>query len=100
MIVNKLPDILRKAGMTPYRLAKETDEHYRTINRLAKLDKKEISFELLDKICRVLKCQPGDIFKYRRDPSPQALAAKAAAKKAASKKKKIASKKKPSAVRK
>lgn len=32
---------------------------------------KGIRFETMDKICKVLNCQPGDIFEYKEDEKPE-----------------------------
>jgi putative transcriptional regulator len=44
-----------------YWLAKESGIAYSTIHKLNKEPPKGISFDTLDKLCRVLECEPGDL---------------------------------------
>lgn len=45
-------------------LAKEIDMTNVNLSNLKTGKMKGIRFETMDKICRVLKCQPGDIFEF------------------------------------
>ena len=60
----RLRKVLRQRGMTPYALAKCAGLSLTTIYRLTRKDGRfgRIEAETLDKICTVLKCEPGDLF--------------------------------------
>jgi len=60
----RLRKVLKKKGITPYALAKRARLSLTTIYRLTRKDGRfgRIEAETLDKICGVLKCEPGDLF--------------------------------------
>jgi len=64
MVRLRLKRVLDKRGMTPYALAKRAELSLSTIYRLTRKDGRfgRIEAETLDKICTVLKCEPGDLF--------------------------------------
>jgi putative transcriptional regulator len=61
MIVPTLDKLLANEKRTFYWLAKETGVSHTTLWRLKKGKAVGINFETLEKICRALRCQPGDI---------------------------------------
>ena len=61
MIVPRLDKLLAKEKRSFYWLAKETGVSHTTLWRLKKGKAVGINFETLEKICRALRCQPGDI---------------------------------------
>ena len=61
MIVPRLDKVLAKEKRTFYWLAKHTGVSHTTLWRLKKGKAVGINFETLEKICRALKCQPGDV---------------------------------------
>lgn len=61
MIVPRLDKLLAKQKRTFYWLAKETGVSHTTLWRLKKGKAVGINFDTLEKICRALKCQPGDV---------------------------------------
>ena len=61
MIVPRLDKLLAKKERTFYWLAKETGVSHTTLWRLKKGKAVGINFETLEKICRALRCQPGDV---------------------------------------
>lgn len=48
-------------GRTFYWLAKQTNISYTTLWRLKKGKALGINFDTLEKLCRTLRCQPGDV---------------------------------------
>ena len=77
MIVTKLDKVLAKEKRTFYWLAKETGISHTTLWRLKKGKAVGINFETLEKICRALKCQPGDVLFLTKDKTlPQRKTAK------------------------
>jgi putative transcriptional regulator len=61
MIVSRLDKVLAKEKRTFYWLAKETGVSHTTLWRLKKGKAVGINFDTLEKICRALRCQPGDV---------------------------------------
>jgi putative transcriptional regulator len=61
---------LAKEKRTFYWLAKETGVSHTTLWRLKKGKAVGINFETLEKICRALKCQPGDVLLLTKDKIP------------------------------
>ena len=67
MIVPTLDKLLAKEKHSFYWLAKETGVSHTTLWRLKKGKAVGINFETLEKICRALKCRPGDILFLTND---------------------------------
>ena len=67
----KVIDALKDAGYSTYRIRKENRLHEMTLQALR--NNKLVSWDVLDKICSLLDCQPGDIIE--RVPEPDAPAA-------------------------
>ena len=67
MIVPRLDKLLAKEKRTFYWLAKETGVSHTTLWRLKKGKSVGLNFETLEKICRALRCQPGDILSLTKD---------------------------------
>lgn len=62
MIEVKLKGLLEARGRTRYWLAKETGIQFNTLTRIERADlTNRIELSTLDKICRALQCQPGDL---------------------------------------
>lgn len=56
-----IDELLDKQGQSFYWLSKETGVSYTTLWRLKKGKALGINFATLEKICRVLRCSPGDV---------------------------------------
>jgi putative transcriptional regulator len=67
MIVPTFDKILAKEKRTFYWLAKETGVSHTTLWRLKKGKAVGINFETLERICRALRCQPGDVLFLTKD---------------------------------
>ena len=61
----KLLDLLYRRGMVKTVLKKKIDISSATLAKIAKHE--YVSLEVIDKICKVLECQPGDILEYQPD---------------------------------
>ena len=61
MIVPRLDKLLAKEKRSFYWLAKVTGVSHTTLWRLKKGKAVGINFDTLEKICRALRCQPGDV---------------------------------------
>lgn len=64
----KLMDLLNRKGMSKGDLQSLTGISSATMAKVAA--NKIVSLEVIDKICKVLQCQPGDIMEYTPD-SPE-----------------------------
>lgn len=62
-------DALRDAGFTTYRIRKEKLLHEMTLQALR--DNKMVSWKVLDEICALLNCQPGDLIERVEDPEEE-----------------------------
>ena len=73
MIKLQLETLLKRQEKTLYWLASPegADVEYATLWRLKEGKSKSISFELLDKICTALKCQPGDLLVQVKGETPR-----------------------------
>lgn len=67
MIVNRLSRILGERRMSIRELQRRTGLAYVTVYNLYSDKSTRVDFETLDKICRVLEIQPGDILEYAPD---------------------------------
>jgi putative transcriptional regulator len=67
MIDCKLKSILKRKGMTRYRLAKTSKISYPTLHALYRNKSKGYSTDVLNKLCYALKCTPGDLLEWRPD---------------------------------
>ncbi len=63
MIEIRVDELLAERERTFYWLAKDTGISHTTLWRLKKDKALGINFDTLEKICRALACQPGDILR-------------------------------------
>ena len=63
MIEVRVDELLEEHGQSFYWLAKETGISHTTLWRLKKGKALGINFDTLEKICRGLNCQPGDVLR-------------------------------------
>ena len=64
MIEIRVDQLLEAQGHTFYWLAKETGISHTTLWRFKKGKALGINFETLEKMCMVLRCQPGDLLTF------------------------------------
>ena len=82
MIEIRIDELLGNRGRTFYWLANETGIRHTTLWILKKGKALGMNFETLDKMCQVLKCQPGDLLshtnrkKISKTPRPKSRTAK------------------------
>ena len=67
MIQIRVDELLDERGRTFYWLAKETGISHTTLWRLKKGRSVGINFATLERICRRLSCQPGDVLRLADD---------------------------------
>lgn len=61
MIKIRINEVLQEKGRTLYWLAKEAGLRYATVWSMAKGNQAKLHLDALDRICKVLECQPGDL---------------------------------------
>jgi putative transcriptional regulator len=71
MIKNKLMVILAEKELTLNKLARQSGIRYATLWSFAKNRTHKADYEMLNRICKVLDCIPGDILKYIPDTEEQ-----------------------------
>jgi putative transcriptional regulator len=57
----KLNELLKQKRISVYRLAGHTKIDYQGLLKLAAGKKSSITFNVLDRLCKALDCQPSDI---------------------------------------
>jgi putative transcriptional regulator len=63
----RIEQLLEERGKTFYWLAKETGIGHTSLWRLRHEQAKSISFDRLERICRALECEPGELLMLRDD---------------------------------
>lgn len=58
-------DALKSKGFTTYTLRKENILSQSTIQKLR--ERKGLAWENIENLCRLLDCQPGELFEYVKD---------------------------------
>jgi putative transcriptional regulator len=66
MIKIRIDELLKTHERTFYWLAKETGVSHTTLWRLKKEKAQGITFNTLERICKALECQPGDVLTVNR----------------------------------
>ena len=67
MIKSRLKVLLAVNDMNQKQLAEKTAIRPATISNLYRGTIKHIPVDVMDKICKTLNCQPGDLLEYRPD---------------------------------
>jgi len=67
VLLRQLDHLLEKSKKTRYWLARQTGISEGNLRRLAKGETSAIEFETLEKICKELNCQPGDLLVFVED---------------------------------
>ena len=62
MINLNVQNILNEKKKTRYWLVKSMDSNYETINRLCDDASYSIYLETIEKLCKILECEPNDLF--------------------------------------
>ena len=68
MIIVNLDVMLAKRKMSVTQLSQQVGITMANISILKNGRAKAVKLETLDRICRVLNCQPGDLLEYREEP--------------------------------
>lgn len=62
MVYLKIDEILESKEKTKYWLVKKMEGNYRVINNMIERETISIRFDTIDKLCKILECNPGDLF--------------------------------------
>ena len=66
IVYNKLFKLFEEKGITTYKIRKENIVSQGTLTKM-KNNSGSVDTRTIDKICKVLNCQPGDILEYVPD---------------------------------
>lgn len=69
MIRIKLKSLSADRGILQKKLVERTGIRQPTLSAMNNNSAKHIPIDVLDKLCRELKCQPGDLLEYTEDDS-------------------------------
>lgn len=64
MIKLRVEEILKEKNISKYALQKMMSMDYDNMNKMVKNQTKSIRYETLEKLCRALNCQVGDLFEH------------------------------------
>ena len=64
MIVNRLPDLMARKGISIRKLSSMTGVTYTTIRAIYHGERRSVQLAVIEAICRAMKIQPGDIYVY------------------------------------
>ena len=59
-------ELLEKKGKTKYWLYNQLDMSYTNFNNIVSNKTKSIKYENIEKFCKILECEPNDLFKKSR----------------------------------
>lgn len=71
MIINRFPVILAEKRLRVADVVRATGMSKTTLHKLYNDDSTRIDFETLDKLCRFLEVQVGDLFEYKPEDLSQ-----------------------------
>ena len=64
MIILNVIELLKKKGKTKYWLFNQLDMSYTNFNNIVENKTKSIKYEKIEKFCKILNCEPNDLFKF------------------------------------
>lgn len=67
MVQLRVLEILKEQGKTKYWLYKRMDMSYQNFNKMVTNKTKSIHYEKIQKLCDLLECSVGDLFKITED---------------------------------
>lgn len=63
MIYIDIKPLLKRKDKTMYWLVKEVESSYQALNHMMNGETTSIHFEMIEKLCEALECEPGDLIK-------------------------------------
>lgn len=73
VLLRQLDSFLKEKGKTRYWLARKTGISEGNLGRFAKGITTSIEFDVLERICRELSCQPGDLLVFVDTPTESSI---------------------------
>jgi putative transcriptional regulator len=67
VIQRRLDEFLKEKGVSRYRLSLQTGISQGNLKKLAKGETTGIEFSVLERICKELNCQPGDLLVFVKE---------------------------------
>ena len=65
MLFIRINEILKEKNKSKYWFIKKMNGNYQSLSKLLDNKTTAIRFETLEKVCKILECEPGDIIKRR-----------------------------------
>ena len=65
MLFVRINEILKEKNKSKYWFIKKMNGSYQSLSKLLDNQTTAIRFETLEKVCKILECEPGDIIKRR-----------------------------------
>lgn len=65
MIYINIKELLKEKGKTKYWLIKNMEGGYQSISHMMNNETIGIKFETIEKLCKLLECEPNDLFKIK-----------------------------------
>lgn len=62
MVYLRVKEILKEQGKSKYWLVKNMEANYKVVSDMVEGETISIRFDTIDKLCKILKCEPGDLF--------------------------------------
>lgn len=67
MVYLRIKDILKEKGKTKYWLVKNMESNYKVVSDMIEGETIGIRFDTIEKLCKILDCNPRDIFGRSKD---------------------------------
>ncbi len=64
MVRLRLKELLKEHNMTSYALCKQLGMSYQNYKRMEDNKTKSIRYEMIETLCLIFNCKPGDLFDY------------------------------------
>lgn len=68
MIVSRIKEVMDAQGLTVRQLSEQASIAYNTAHALYKGHTGRVDLDILDRVCKILDVQPGDLFIRVEDP--------------------------------
>lgn len=62
MIYLRVKEILEEQGKSKYWLVKKMERNYKVVSDMVEGETISVRFDTIDKLCKIFKCNPGDLF--------------------------------------
>ena len=64
MLRLRVDRMLEERGMTKYSLYKQLGMSYQNFSKMIKNETKSIRYEMIETLCVIFECEPGELFEY------------------------------------